>query len=125
MIEDPLRLIRAIRFSGVLGFSLDSRLKNILKFDEFHDADEDTLVDRYKTLDLKPSELIKGIARERVCVELTKLFKDYPIQGCAMFAGVTSKDLYDYQFDHSIHPDISKAIFGDDIWLKPTMEKRK
>ena len=120
MIEDPLRLIRALRFCVTLELTLSPNLSDILRYNEFHSSETCEVFGRVKPLEEKPSELIKGIARERVREELTKLFKDNPLKACTLFTN-NMEESYDFH----VHPDISKAIFGDDIWLKPTMEKRK
>ena len=56
-------------------------------------------------------EALESVSRERIVEELTKMF--------------THNTREAMLFMQEIHPKIRSKIFGDDIWLKPTLAERK
>lgn len=95
--EDPLRIIRAIRFSITKGMTPDEALEDVLRHNFFQ------------------LWIVKlgSVSRERIREELNKMFR---------FDAVKAAQ---YLFnDKFVSPEILHAIFGEDIWLKPTMENK-
>ena len=92
--DDPLRAIRCLRFALTKTFTISDDCKNALK--EY---------DMWYKFD-------KVVSRERVREELSKMFKYNSLLAIEI--------LYKYIPKTYIH----KFIFKDDIWLKPTNEKK-
>jgi tRNA nucleotidyltransferase/poly(A) polymerase len=107
--EDALRILRAIRFKIVLGwktnkpFYYESELKSGLTQNELglHIPD---LAGYFQRSD---------ISRERVREELTKMYK------CSV--KYSSEVLFN---PFELHPNLTDVFFGEDIWLKPTVEQK-
>lgn len=93
--EDALRIIRAIRFSVVLDFQVNSDIRKIL----FNPGSG-----------YWPRQ-IENVSRDRVREELHKMFKANPGRSMEILVKDCSAHLRD-------------VIFGKDIWLKPTTESR-
>lgn len=92
-MDDPLRIIRALRFAVTKGFTIDEDCIDAMK-------------DPYVWI-----KFDKVVSRERVREELLRMFK------FDTFKSINT--LNNYVFDHYI----KNFIFKDDIWLKPTTEK--
>ena len=101
--EDSLRVLRALRFLMTkFGMYLEKSIVIILRTNRITNSGE------------KVSDLLSSVSRDRVREELHKMFKHDTL----VAAGI----LFD---ERLVHADLRKAILGDDIWLKPTTEKRK
>jgi len=94
--DDPLRLIRAIRFSITLNFTFSDRVKEAFYNPELW-------------LKLKTT-----VSIERIQTELTKCFQVN-----------TPKTIRILSTLDKINENILDYIFKDDLWLKPTNEKKK
>ncbi len=105
--EDSLRILRALRFMLTKGLSLDSHLTAMIHQDRLaYDCDGCEDCPRI-------SELLNNVSRERVREEIAKMFKADSL--------LSARILFD---ERLVHVDLQAAILGDDIWLKPTMERR-
>lgn len=96
--DDPLRMLRALRFSVTKDFALDVSIyeviiKDIQMWEHFS----------------------RVVSEERIREELFKMFKHDSVQ--------TMRLLIDLDDNSSV--DIFGKILGDTMWLKPTTEKRK
>jgi len=94
--DDPLRLIRAIRFSITYDFTFSDRVN-----EAFHDPEI--------WLKLKTT-----VSIERIQAELTKCFQVNTPKTIRILASLDNINL-----------DILNYIFKDALWLKPTNEKKK
>lgn len=92
--DDPLRILRGLRFSLTKGFKLDWEMLG-----EFQDR---TIWEKFDRV----------VSRERVREELQRMFK---------FDTLGTIDTLNKYLDPYV---IKNYIFKDDIWLKPTTEKR-
>ena len=90
--EDPLRLLRAMRFSVTLNFALHPDLVELLSDPEMS------------------KKMMKTVSHDRVREEMDKMFKADTLR--------TLKVLERF-------PHVRDAVFGGDLWLKATNEKRK
>lgn len=73
--DDPLRMLRGLRFSGKLGFRIDpSVTETILRGGEVHEPGFFT--HEWKNVSLKPLvwELLRKVSRERYGIECNKMF---------------------------------------------------
>ena len=117
MEEDALRILRAIRFHITLDFELSDDLWEILSTNILRDGScgERTYMER----------LLGKVSRERVREELTKMFKHNWRKSMGFFStGRIRQILRNLHPSPSqvLHADLVTAIFGNDIWLKPTSE---
>jgi tRNA nucleotidyltransferase/poly(A) polymerase len=112
--EDALRILRAIRFHITLSFGLSEELWDIIGTNRLTNQLMSDLID-------------KSVSRERVREELVKMFKHDWRRSMRFFtndsASVMMENLYPDP-KQVIHVKLANAIFGDDIWLKPTVEQR-
>jgi len=113
--EDPLRIIRALRFYITKGLQMDDELLAMLRFNLFPEDIDNPERDGTGVGTRAPnyvSNLLHTVSIERKREELHKMFK-YSTQHAAgtLFGGM-------------VHQRLLFEIFGGDIWLKPTMEKR-
>lgn len=90
--EDPLRGLRALRFSVTKDFEIHPDIIATISTDKF--------VENFKTL-----------AKERVQVELAKMFQHDTTLSIILLSKLNTEFL--------------EAIFGNDIWLLPTFKKKK
>jgi len=105
--EDGLRLLRAIRFYVTKGMALDSLILDILVHNRFQFC-------YHPRPEIKASDLLSGVSEDRKREELEKMFSfDSAEAGSALFG-----------MELNIHPEILRAIFGENIRLKPTTAKK-
>lgn len=94
MMDDPLRLLRAFRFSITKGFTLSPRIWETLFL-------EKVLV-----------KLEKTVSGERIREELTKMFHHDTIKTLELITEI-----------QRLNPELINIIFKKGLWLKPTFEK--
>jgi tRNA nucleotidyltransferase/poly(A) polymerase len=94
MLDDPLRLLRAFRFSITKGFTITPRIWETCLMD--------SVVDK----------LEKVVSGERIREEVFKMFKHNTIETLDLIREI-----------NYINPRIIEIMFGKGMWLKPTFEK--
>jgi tRNA nucleotidyltransferase/poly(A) polymerase len=95
MMDDPLRVLRALRFSITKNFDVDQ-----------------PLIDAMRQPDIL-KKLKETVSVERMREEVTKMMRhDTPASMRVLFA-------LDFEVEGFLD-----LVFGDKMWLKPTMEKR-
>jgi poly(A) polymerase len=94
MLDDPLRLLRAFRFSITKGFTISPRVWETCLMD--------SIVDK----------LEKVVSQERIREEVLKMMKHDTLKSLELFEQV-----------RNLNPRILKIMFGNGMWLKPTMEQ--
>jgi len=94
MLDDPLRLIRAFRFSITKGFEISPTIWETCLMD--------SVVDKL--------ELV--VSKERIREELLKMLKHDTLKSLELFSRIKI-----------LNPKILDIMFGGDMWLKPTFEK--
>jgi tRNA nucleotidyltransferase/poly(A) polymerase len=94
MLDDPLRLLRAFRFSITKGFTISPRVWETCLMD--------SVVDK----------LEKVVSQERIREEVLKMMKHDTLKSLELFEQV-----------RNLNPRILKIMFGNGMWLKPTMEQ--
>ncbi len=94
MLDDPLRLLRAFRFSITKGFRISPRIWETCLMDGVVD------------------KLEKVVSQERIREEVLKMMKHDTIKTLELFEQI-----------RNINPKILKIMFGNGMWLKPTMEQ--
>ena len=93
MLDDPLRLLRAFRFSITKGFTISPNIMETLLMD--------SVVEK----------LEKVVSQERIRDEVYKMMKHDTLKTLELFNKV-----------RIINPKILEIIFGKGLWLKPTTE---
>jgi poly(A) polymerase len=95
MMDDPLRILRALRFSITKGFVIHS--------------------DIWRAMEQGPilNKLEKTVSKERIREEVMKMMKHNTVMTMKTFMHI----------ERSI-PGFLNLVFGNDMWLKPTLEKR-
>ncbi len=96
MMDDPLRILRALRFSVTRGFEVSTDIMEAMK--------QPDILDKLKTT----------VSQERIREEVTKMMKYDTI--------LTMKLLVD--IDREYIKGFLDVVFRDNMWLKPTTEKR-
>lgn len=94
MLDDPLRLIRAFRFSITKGFTITPRIWETCLMDSVVD---------------KLEEVVSG---ERIREEAMKMFKHDTIKTLDLIREI-----------NYLNPRIVEIMFSNGMWLKPTFEK--
>lgn len=94
MLDDPLRLLRAFRFSITKGFTISPAIMETCL--------DETVVDKL--------ELV--VSQERIREEIFKMFKHDTLKTLELFERIKV-----------INPRILSIIFSNGMWLKPTNEK--
>jgi tRNA nucleotidyltransferase/poly(A) polymerase len=94
MLDDPLRLLRAFRFSVTKGFTISPRIMETCLMDE--------VVEKLEHV----------VSQERIREEVIKMMKHD-----------TLKSLELIQRLQIINPKLLEIIFGRGMWLKPTFEQ--
>lgn len=94
MLDDPLRLLRCMRFSITKGFAITSPIWETFLMDSVVD---------------KLEQVVSG---ERIREEVYKMFKHDTIKTLDLIREI-----------NNINPRIVEIIFGKGMWLKPTFEK--
>ena len=97
--EDSLRIVRALRFYITKGLMMDPMLLEMIRTDRFSDGN-------------RVSNLLANVSPERLREELHKMFKSNTIK--------TGQVL----FGDMVHFDLQSELFCEELWLKPTMEKK-
>lgn len=95
--DDPLRMLRALRFTITKGFCMDDVLYHTICIDR-------SLWDKFD----------KVVSKERVWEELNKMFK---------YDTLKTLNLLE-KLKNDAHFRVIESIFRDDMWLKPTFEKK-
>jgi len=93
MMDDPLRLLRAFRFSITKGFTISPRIWETCLMDGIVE------------------KLDKVVSQERIRDEVFKMMKHDTLKTLELFERI-----------RIVNPDILKIMFGKGIWLKPTNE---
>lgn len=93
MLDDPLRLLRAFRFSITKGFTISPRVWETCLMDSV------------------VKKLEEVVSQERIREEVFKMMKHDTIKTLELFAEISK-----------INPKLIEIIFGRGMWLKPTME---
>ena len=96
MMDDPLRILRALRFSVTRGFEVSTDIMDAMK--------QPDILDKLKTT----------VIQERIREEITKMMKYDTL--------LTMKLLVD--IDREFINGFLEVVFRDNMWLKPTTEKR-
>jgi len=94
MLDDPLRLLRAFRFSITKGFTITPRIWETCLMNSVVD---------------KLEQVVSG---ERIREEVFKMFKHNTIETLDLIREI-----------NYINPRIVEIMFGKGMWLKPTFEK--
>lgn len=96
MMDDPLRILRALRFSVTRGFEVSTDIMEAMK--------QPDILDKLKTT----------VSQERIREEVTKMMKYDTL--------LTMKLLVD--IDREFIKGFLEVVFRDNMWLKPTTEKK-
>ena len=94
MLDDPLRLLRAFRFSITKGFAISPQIMETCLMD--------SVVDK----------LALVVSQERIREEVLKMFKHDTLKTLELFERI-----------RTINPRILEIMFSNGMWLKPTMEQ--
>lgn len=94
MLDDPLRLLRAFRFSITKGFTISPQIMETCLMD--------SVVDK----------LALVVSQERIREEVLKMFKHDTLKTLELFERI-----------RTINPRILEIMFSNGMWLKPTMEQ--
>jgi len=94
-MDDPLRMLRALRFSVTKGFRIDPKVW-IAMF-------QPNLIEKL--------ELVVSV--ERIREEVDKMMRADTIKTLRLFSEIDS-----------IEPKFMEAVFGKNLWLSPTMKKK-
>jgi tRNA nucleotidyltransferase/poly(A) polymerase len=94
MLDDPLRLLRAVRFSITKGFTITPRIWETCLMDSVVD---------------KLEQVVSG---ERIREEVFKMFKHDTIKTLRLMGEIDK-----------LNPRLVEIMFGKEMWLKPTFEK--
>jgi len=95
MLDDPLRLLRAFRFSITKGFEISPRIWETCLID--------SVIDKL--------ELV--VSQERIREEILKMMKHDTLKTLELFQRI-----------RIINPRILEIMFGRDMWLNPTFGKK-
>ena len=93
MLDDPLRMLRAFRFSITKGFTISPRIWETLLVD--------SIVEKLEQV----------VSQERIRDEVYKMMKHDTLKTLELFERI-----------RIINPKILEIIFGRGMWLKPTTE---
>ena len=94
LMDDPLRLLRAIRFSITKGFQIDGAVWNAMF--------QPKLMDK----------LEKVVSQERIREEISKMMKHDTVSSIRLLQEIDKRN-----------PKLLEIIFGGDMWLLPTTKK--
>ena len=95
--DDPLRMLRAIRFCITKDFFMDDDIDTVIRYDE-------KMWVKFE----------KVVSRERIRDEIYKMMKHNSVESMKLL-------IY---LDNQSSIDIMGKIFKDDLWLEPTTKKR-
>jgi tRNA nucleotidyltransferase/poly(A) polymerase len=93
MLDDPLRLLRAFRFSITKDFSISPRIMETCLMD--------SVVDKLEQV----------VSQERIREEILKMMKHDTLRSLELIERI-----------RTINPKLVEIIFGRGLWLKPTFE---
>jgi len=96
LLDDPLRLIRALRFSITKNFEIDSDLWNAM----FTPG----LLDKLEAV----------VSTERIQNEVKKMMKHNTVESLRLFNRIDQNE-----------PRLLEIMFGGEMWLTPTMKNKK
>jgi tRNA nucleotidyltransferase/poly(A) polymerase len=94
MLDDPLRLLRAFRFSITKGFTISTAI--------WETCSMDSVVEKLEQV----------VSQERIRDEVYKMMKHDTLKSLELFERI-----------RIINPRILEIIFGTGMWLKPTTEQ--
>ena len=94
--DDPLRLIRSLRFNITKGFTLSSEIERAM--------DNEGVINKFKAV----------VSQERVREELEKMFKHDTIKTIQLLSRVSQ----------ALIPEILEICFSNGMWLKPTTKAK-
>lgn len=94
--DDPLRLIRSLRFNITKGFTLSSEIERAM--------DNEGVINKFKVV----------VSQERVREELEKMFKHDTIKTIQLLSRVSQ----------ALIPEILEICFSSGMWLKPTTKAK-
>jgi len=98
MMDDPLRILRALRFSITRGFSIDDSI----------------MVAIYRKTNPQILEKLEMVvSAERIREEVSKMMSHDTVKTLELFREI-----------EDILPGFTKLIFSRGLWLKPTFEKK-
>tara|TARA_R100000655_G_scaffold109064_1_gene162526 strand:+ start:79 stop:831 length:753 start_codon:yes stop_codon:yes gene_type:complete len=95
LMDDPLRMIRALRFSVTKGFDIHDSVWEAM-FTE-------GLLDKLKDV----------VSEERIREEITKMFKHDTLHTLRLFADIDARE-----------PQLLEILFGGNLWLLPSSKKK-
>lgn len=96
MMDDPLRILRALRFSLTKRLKIDTNIIEAMKQPEILD------------------KLALTVSQERIREEVTKMMKFDTVKTMKMLVKV----------DKKLIPGFLELTFKDNMWLEPTTKKR-
>lgn len=96
MMDDPLRILRALRFSITKKLSIDPRIWGAMG--------QDGILEKLK----------QTVSQERIREEVSKMMKFDTISSMRLLLNT----------DQEWIPGLLEVVFKDNMWLKPTTEKR-
>ena len=94
LMDDPLRLLRALRFSITKGFTIDGAVWNAM---------------------FQPNLMVKlenVVSQERIREEVTKMMKHDTLSSLRLFQEIDKRE-----------PRLLEIIFGGNMWLLPSTKK--
>ena len=94
LMDDPLRLLRALRFSITKGFTIDGAVWNAMF--------QPNLMDKLENV----------VSQERIREEVTKMMKHDTLSSLRLFQEIDKRE-----------PRLLEIIFGGDMWLLPSTKK--
>lgn len=95
--DDPLRMLRALRFGITKGFTLESSIQHVIMTDE-------VMWDKFA----------KVVSTERIREELVKMLTHSTVETMRLLVDIGDQSRI----------NIVKFLLRDEIWFKPTTEKR-
>jgi tRNA nucleotidyltransferase/poly(A) polymerase len=96
--DDPLRMLRALRFSITKNFTMDASIERVIL------KDQEMWV-----------KFINVVSEERIREEVYKMFKHDTIKTLRLLSDL----------EKLTNISVLKYIFGENMWLEPTTKKRK
>ena len=94
LMDDPLRLLRALRFSITKGFTIDGAVWKAMF--------QPNLMDKLENV----------VSQERIREEVTKMMKHDTLSSLRLFQEIDKRE-----------PRLLEIIFGGDMWLLPSTKK--
>ena len=94
LMDDPLRLLRALRFSITKGFTIDGAVWRAMF--------QPNLMDKLENV----------VSQERIREEVTKMMKHDTLSSLRLFQEIDKRE-----------PRLLEIIFGGDMWLLPSTKK--